>query len=44
MLRSQINLVDEFGPIVLKFLEQAQQKYDQIRTFLGYNPNMIDNV
>ena len=44
VLKSQINPVGEFGPAVLMFLEQAEQQYDQIKTFLGCNPNMIDNV
>ena len=44
VLKSQINLVGEFGPAILMFLEQAEQQYDQIKTFLGCNPNMIDNV
>ena len=44
VLKSQINLVGEFDLAVLMFLEQVEQQYDQIKTFLGCNPNMIDNV
>ena len=38
------SLLGEFGPTILIFLEQVEQQYNQIRTLLECNPNMVDNV